>query len=198
LRALKPASALRVVWTKYLSFRAHNSQQPRSGSFRKLKHVICDAVMFGFGRQNVVQVWLACKPECFLSFRWRDWRRVKPSAFLSPTSGHPKQIIIRKLANGKSATALPKTYLNAGIGVQLFASVKYGQNLDRQVNFRSFSNSFLFLFQVLTGKTLQLPPILPPSLHFTIGTYERCSHCPSLQTSSFPFTCPAEASCPLL
>ncbi len=43
---------------------------------------------------------------------------------------------------------------NAGIGVQLFASVKYRLNLDRQVNFRSFSNSFLFLFQVLTGRLL--------------------------------------------
>lgn len=44
----------------------------------------------------------------------------------------------------------------AGIGVQIFASVKYRLNLNRQVNFRSFSTSFLFLFQVLTGR-LSMP-----------------------------------------
>lgn len=35
----------------------------------------------------------------------------------------------------------------------MFASVKFGQALDRQVNFRSFSTSFLLLFQVLTGES---------------------------------------------
>ena len=39
----------------------------------------------------------------------------------------------------------------AGIGTQYFANVKYGNNLNRQVNFSDFSHSFLFLFQVMTG-----------------------------------------------
>ena len=40
----------------------------------------------------------------------------------------------------------------AGVGTQLFAGVKWGANLDRQVNFKNFTRSFLFLLQVLTGE----------------------------------------------
>lgn len=47
--------------------------------------------------------------------------------------------------------------------MQLFASVKWGLNLDRQVNFRSFSNSFLLLFQVLTGTPPTSLTTFPPS-----------------------------------
>lgn len=41
----------------------------------------------------------------------------------------------------------------SGVGTQLFAFVKYGQpgGITRQVNFSSFGNSFLILFQVATG-----------------------------------------------
>ena len=35
----------------------------------------------------------------------------------------------------------------------MFASIKHGLSLNRQVNFHSFSTAFLFLFQVLTGRS---------------------------------------------
>ena len=47
----------------------------------------------------------------------------------------------------------------AGIGTQLFPSVKWGLNLTRQVNFTSFTRSFLLLLQTMTGM------LLSPSQH---------------------------------
>ena len=42
----------------------------------------------------------------------------------------------------------------AGVGTQLFPSVKWGMNLTRQVNFTSFTRSFLLLLQTMTGMLL--------------------------------------------
>ena len=42
--------------------------------------------------------------------------------------------------------------VHAGVGVQIFASIKFRLNFDRQVNFTTFSNAFFTLFSVLTGK----------------------------------------------
>ena len=39
----------------------------------------------------------------------------------------------------------------ADIGAQLFPTVKWGMHLTRQVNFTSFTRSFLFLLQTMTG-----------------------------------------------
>ena len=44
----------------------------------------------------------------------------------------------------------------AGVGVQIFASVKYRLTLNRQVNFRTFSSSFFALFSVITGDPSQI------------------------------------------
>ena len=41
--------------------------------------------------------------------------------------------------------------LCAGIGTQLFPTVKWGSALTRQINFTSFTRSFLFLLQTMTG-----------------------------------------------
>ena len=43
-------------------------------------------------------------------------------------------------------------FVYAGIGTQLFANVKYGETLNKDANFQSFTNSFLLLFQVITGE----------------------------------------------
>jgi len=43
-------------------------------------------------------------------------------------------------------------FVYAGVGTQLFVNIKYGPYLTRQVNFKSFANSFLVLFQVMTGE----------------------------------------------
>jgi len=43
-------------------------------------------------------------------------------------------------------------FVYAGIGTQLFANVKYGETLNKDANFQSFTSSFLLLFQVITGE----------------------------------------------
>ena len=50
----------------------------------------------------------------------------------------------------------------SGVGTQLFAFVKHGEpgGITRQVNFSSFGNSFLILFQCMTSDLLRRPP--PP------------------------------------
>lgn len=43
-------------------------------------------------------------------------------------------------------------FLYAAVGTQVFFNVKYGESLNKDANFSSFVNSFLLLFQVLTGE----------------------------------------------
>lgn len=43
-------------------------------------------------------------------------------------------------------------FLYAAVGTQVFFNVKYGKSLNKDANFSSFVNSFLLLFQVLTGE----------------------------------------------
>ena len=43
-------------------------------------------------------------------------------------------------------------FVYAGIGTQVFPYVKYGQSLNKDANFETFPNSFLVLFQCLTGE----------------------------------------------
>ncbi len=52
----------------------------------------------------------------------------------------------------------------AGVGTQLFAFVKRGApgGITRQVNFGSFGNTFLILFQIMTSARLFLPAYLHP------------------------------------
>ena len=43
-------------------------------------------------------------------------------------------------------------FVYAGIGTQVFPNVKYGKSLNKDANFETFPNSFLLLFQCLTGE----------------------------------------------
>ena len=43
-------------------------------------------------------------------------------------------------------------FLYAAVGTQVFFNVKYGKSLNKDANFSSFVNSFLLLFQALTGE----------------------------------------------
>lgn len=43
-------------------------------------------------------------------------------------------------------------FVYAGIGTQIFPYVKYGEALNKDANFQSFTSSFLLLFQVITGE----------------------------------------------
>ena len=43
-------------------------------------------------------------------------------------------------------------FLYAAVGTQVFFNVKYGESLNKDANFSSFINSFLLLFQVMTGE----------------------------------------------
>jgi Ion transport protein len=47
----------------------------------------------------------------------------------------------------------------AGVGTQLFSFVKRGTSggITRQVNFGSFGNTFLVLFQIMTSESLSGP-----------------------------------------
>lgn len=109
--------------------------------------------------------------------------------------------LLKELVHGKSATAVQELmigYVGAAIGVQLFASVKYRLNLDRQVNFRSFSNSFLFLFQVLTGVPYSWNPPSSQYLHiWALTSPEPAPSYPSPLFNPLP-PCPPEPSCPLM
>jgi hypothetical protein len=43
-------------------------------------------------------------------------------------------------------------FMYAGIGTQIFPNVKFGEALNKDANFQTFTSSFLLLFQVITGE----------------------------------------------
>ncbi len=43
--------------------------------------------------------------------------------------------------------------LHTGVGTQLLGGVKYSVSLNAQANFSNFTNSFILLFQMMTGKS---------------------------------------------
>lgn len=79
------------------------------------------------------------------------------------------------------------------MGTQLFAGVKWGANLNRQVNFKSFTRSFLFLLQVLTGGRASFAEFAPDSCHkhtnglpATQGWHARALTCFSISVWALP------------